>query len=174
MTVMHPSVYFSICSSSTSVSNFGACFCQSLHWETIPINRLLFLYLETEAKWLGVWSFVVFDWHSKGLFTWRLFTQTGQEKPFGTIDAVAKWKLIVIPGAWSHCRGWFWTVSECFRGRWHRHQLQLAHCRIRLERGAGLRRGELNWSDSRIKFLHYDGVMKEEGRGESAGIWRME
>lgn len=53
------------------------------------------------------------------------------------IDAVAKWKLIVIPGAWSHCKGWFWTVSECFRGRWHRHQLQLAHCRIRLERGAG-------------------------------------
>lgn len=45
-----------------------------------------------------------------------------RDKLAPVIDTLAKWGLIVILSAWSHCKGRLWTVSECFGGWWHRHQ----------------------------------------------------
>lgn len=50
-----------------------------------------------------------------------------RDKLAPVIDTLAKWGLIVILSAWSHCKGRLWTVSECFGGWWHRHQWQSKH-----------------------------------------------
>lgn len=69
---------------------------------SLEVSGLVFFFLTDTPKGFSL----------KGL----LPVQARRDKLAPVIDTLAKWGLIVILSAWSHCKGRLWTVSECFGG----------------------------------------------------------